>query len=161
MTIRTVDLDFANADQVAQVLRILSVYAMEDGGGNRQISQEIQTRLPQRLNDFPGREVLVALDGDESIGVAICFTGFSTFNAMPILNLHDLAVLPQHRGKGAGSALLQAVTARARERGCCKVTLEVIATNDGAQRLYQRHDFHAPNAGSTYFMEKPLLPADE
>jgi ribosomal protein S18 acetylase RimI-like enzyme len=86
--------------------------------------------------------------------------GFSTFEARPLVNVHDLAVLPEHRGRGVGRALLAGVEQRARARGCCKLTLEVLDTNETARRLYARFGFQDfPLQGDpvpTRFLAKPL-----
>jgi len=74
------------------------------------------------------------------VGLANCFMGFSTFAARPLVNIHDLVVLPGYRGKGIGQALLQAVEQIAKERGCCKLVLEV-RTDNPAERLYRREGF--------------------
>lgn len=163
MNVQITDLDFENQQQVEQFLRVLSTYSQEAGGGNKEISQQTQTNLPQLLQELPNRQVLVAIEQDTAnengtvIGVAVCLGGFSTFKAQPVLNVHDLAVLPDRRGQGVGSKLLAAAEARARELGCCKMTLEVISTNENAHRLYNRQGFDAPTPNApTFFLEKPL-----
>ncbi|MFQ5634914.1 MAG: GNAT family N-acetyltransferase, partial [Gammaproteobacteria bacterium] len=94
------------------------------------------------------------------VGAAVCFFGYSTFKARPLRNIHDLAVLPGQRGRGIGKALLAAVEARARDGGCCKLTLEVLDDNLGARRLYASLGFGdgGPGTGetTTLFMQKPL-----
>ncbi|NLV74484.1 MAG: GNAT family acetyltransferase [Chloroflexi bacterium] len=52
--------------------------------------------------------------------------------------LHHLAVSPELRNQGIGSALLEAVETRLRAYGCLKVNLMVHAYNTDAQRLYER-----------------------
>jgi ribosomal protein S18 acetylase RimI-like enzyme len=49
-----------------------------------------------------------------------------------------LAVLPQWRGQGIGSALLDAVEARLRELSVEDMVISVVTTNDDAMRLYRR-----------------------
>jgi len=73
----------------------------------------------------------------------------------PIVNIHDLAVLPEQRGRGAGRALLREVERRARERGCARITLEAHDTNQGAKRLYRSFGF-GPWDPPTLFVTKPL-----
>src|SRR5688572_14329373 len=90
-----------------------------------------------------------ALADEEPVGVAVCFFGFSTFNARPLLNIHDLAVLPQYRGLGAGRALLQAAEEHARREGCCKLTLEVQEDNTRARALYRRFGFADSAVGAS------------
>jgi ribosomal protein S18 acetylase RimI-like enzyme len=67
--------------------------------------------------------------------------GASTFHARPLLNIHDLAVMPEWRGHGVGTALLGAIEGRALQRSCCKVTLEVQDDNQRARALYERCGF--------------------
>jgi ribosomal protein S18 acetylase RimI-like enzyme len=52
-----------------------------------------------------------------------------------------IAVVPSARGKGVGSALLDALLGQARAAGFAAVSLSVDPTNDGAIGLYQRHGF--------------------
>jgi ribosomal protein S18 acetylase RimI-like enzyme len=52
-----------------------------------------------------------------------------------------IAVVPSARGKGVGSALLDALLARARGEGFAAVSLSVDRNNAGAIGLYQRHGF--------------------
>ena len=72
-----------------------------------------------------------------------------------MINIHDLAVLPGQRDRGVGRHLLDDVERLARERGCCKVTLEVHDSNDGAKRLYERVGF-GPFEAPTLFVTKSL-----
>ena len=95
-----------------------------------------------------------------AVGIAVCFVGFSTFRARRLLNLHDLAVVPEARGRGVGRRLLAAVEARARELSCCKLTLEVKEGNARARSLYASAGFgdFAPGREQTrtLFLEKVL-----
>jgi ribosomal protein S18 acetylase RimI-like enzyme len=72
-------------------------------------------------------------------------------------------VLPEFRRLGVGRALLEAAEARARNLGCCKLTLEVREDNEGARSLYESAGFgdFAPGADPTptFFLEKRLEPA--
>lgn len=49
-----------------------------------------------------------------------------------------LAVHPDWRGQGVGSALLDAVEARLRELNVQYMVISVVTTNDDAMRLYSR-----------------------
>ena len=73
--------------------------------------------------------------------MAVCFRGFSTFNAAPLINIHDLIVIQEFRGKGLGRQLLEEVENISREEHCCKITLEVRSDNHVAQALYRAEGF--------------------
>lgn len=55
--------------------------------------------------------------------------------------LQNLAVLPAYRRHGVAQAILAALFAEARERGCESVFLEVAAGNEAAQTLYRKNGF--------------------
>jgi ribosomal protein S18 acetylase RimI-like enzyme len=142
------------------LIEILDSYARETVGGGRPLRSEVRARLIPRLQEQSNAHVWMAFTPHRAVGVAICFQGFSTFAARPLLNLHDLAVLPDHRGQGVGTALLQAVEAGAEELGCCKITLEVQENNVRARELYVRVGFgdFAPGDedSPTFLLEKKL-----
>jgi len=50
--------------------------------------------------------------------------------------LHDIIVDPEHRGRGAGRLLLEAVLAQLRSRGAPRVVLSTAERNEPAQRLF-------------------------
>jgi len=54
------------------------------------------------------------------------------------LYVFDIVVDESARGRGYGTAALELVEERARERGATGVSLSVFAHNTGAQRLYER-----------------------
>jgi len=57
--------------------------------------------------------------------------------------LQFLAVDEAHRGKGVGSALIDAMEARGREGGADRFVIDVSGRNPDAQRLYERQGFEA------------------
>jgi ribosomal protein S18 acetylase RimI-like enzyme len=158
VTIREADLTSA-ADGDA-IVEILNSYASDPIGGGQSLSDDVRARIPPGLRDHPTATVFLAFVDEHAVGVAVCFWGFSTFQGRPLLNVHDLAVVPDYRGRGIGRALLKAVEAAAMQRGCCKITLEVQDANVGARRLYERFgftDFVIANS-ATRFLSKPLRP---
>ncbi len=140
---------------------LIDAYARDPMGGGAALPADVRARLGADLRERVARgtaAVLLAWREREAVGVAVCFVGYSTFRASPLLNLHDLAVLPSARGGGVGRALLAAVEARARALGCCKVSLEVREDNARARRLYAHAGFvdSAPTGARTrtLFLEK-------
>jgi GNAT superfamily N-acetyltransferase len=141
MTVEIVEADLARADHQRNVVELTNAYARDAMGGGRPLTADASERLIAGLLAQPTTLILLAHVDGEAVGIATCFGGFSTFAARPLLNIHDLAVLPAHRGHGVGRALLDAVTLKARERGCCKVTLEVLERNERARLVYERAGF--------------------
>ena len=146
--------DLADARDAESIVMLVNAYAMEPTGGSQPLPSDVRERLVPSLRSVPRALVLLAFDGDAAIGIAVCFLGFSTFRAQPLLNIHDLAVLPEYRRKGVARALLQAAEDHARRQGCCRLTLEVLESNSGAQALYYRFGFDASTR--TRFLVKPL-----
>lgn len=89
----------------------------------------------------------LALDRGRIVGHAICEReeGRSPTWEWPrsFLAIVDVVVLPEARGKGIGTRLLEAIEADARERGVDAVDLMVAAPNEQARGFYERHGFRA------------------
>ena len=152
--------DYADAADAARVVALLDSYARDPMGGGKPLSDDVRERLVPGLAAHPGAFSLLAFAGDEALGLANCITGFSTFAARPLVNIHDMAVLPEARGRGVGRALMLAVEAEARTRGACKITLEVLSGNHTAKGLYAALGYGDyaldPQAGTALFWEKKL-----
>lgn len=152
--------DFADPADAAALVEVLDAYARDPMGGAAPLPADVCERLVPAMAEVPGAFALLArLDG-EPVGLATCFMGFSTFAARPLVNIHDVSVIPGHRGKGIARALFVAVEDEARRRGACKVTLEVLSGNHRAKELYASlgyGDFQLdPEAGTALFWQKRL-----
>jgi GNAT superfamily N-acetyltransferase len=160
MSIRIVEADLSLAEHQEAVLAMVDAYSRDAMGNGKPLDQDVRTRLIPGLRRHPTTLIFLAFDGVQPIGAAVCFIGFSSFAAKPIINIHDFVVLPASRGKGIGRRLLEAVEAKARELGCCKLTLEVMDKNHQAIRMYQASGFERyslqEEAGVAIFMSKPL-----
>ena len=159
-TCRIREADLADAGDARAVVEVLDSYASDPRGGGVPLTADVRSRLVPMLRAHPTTLVLLAFCGDEPVGLSIGFWGISSFRSLPLLNIHDLAVVPAWRGKGVGRALLAAAEERARERGCCKLTLEVQDDNAPARILYERFGFQDltfGNSGPTRFLNKMLV----
>jgi len=86
----------------------------------------------------PRAEVaLVEEDGGEISAFALYFHNYSTFLCKPGLYLEDLFVLPEHRRKGYGSALLRHLAKVALARGCGRFEWSVLEWNEPAIAFYR------------------------
>ena len=157
-----IDVRDANLDDpadAAAIVDLVSSYASDPFGGGVPLAPDVRTRLVPGLRVHPTTLVLLAFVEKRPVGVAVCFFGYSTFQARPLLNVHDLAVLPEARRRGVGRALLAAAEERARARGCGKLTLEVLDGNQRARALYTScgfADVAVGDSASTRFLSKFL-----
>jgi ribosomal protein S18 acetylase RimI-like enzyme len=156
----TIDLaDYADPRDAADVVALLDAYARDPMGGGEPLGNDVKARLPGDLAANPHAFSLLARLDDHAVGLANCFIGYSTFAAAPLVNIHDLAVLPGHRGAGIGKALMTAIEAEALKRGACKITLEVLSGNP-ARHLYERQGYGDyqldPATGHALFWQKRL-----
>ena len=85
----------------------------------------------------PYAEVILAEEDGAAVGFALFFHNYSTFLAKPGIYLEDLFVLPEHRGKGYGRALLCRLAALAVERDCGRLEWSVLNWNTPAIDFYK------------------------
>ena len=152
--------DYANPVHAAALVDLLDTYARDPMGGGHALTAFVRTHLVAALAARAQAFSVLAFEGDLPVGLVNCIEGFSTFACLPLINVHDVAVLASHRGLGVGEKMLRLVQEIAQERGACKLTLEVLPGNGGAIRLYQRMGFAGyeldPAMGQAQFMQKWL-----
>jgi ribosomal protein S18 acetylase RimI-like enzyme len=110
-------------------------------GGGEALSQDVLAQLPAELARRPHAFSVLAFVNGEAAGLVNCFEGFSTFAGKPLVNVHDVSVVDSFRGLGLSQKMLLKVEDIARERGCCKITLEVLEGNPVAQGSYRKFGF--------------------
>ena len=144
----------------AGIVDVLNSYASDPMGGGIPLGNHTRQSLVDSLRQRDWVVTLLALKEGRPVGLLIAMEGFSTFAAKPLMNIHDVAVLPDTRGMGVGQKLFTEIEQVARERGCCKLTLEVLSGNERARRLYAHLGFKPyvldPESGEAQFWEKPL-----
>lgn len=150
--------DLFQPEHQATILNLLNAYSMDPNGDGKPLSDTAKQDLIPGLQQHPTTLVFLAYCSDEPVGLAICFLGFSTFAARPLVNIHDLFVLPSYRGAGIGPLLLAEIERHARKIGCCKLTLEVQENNHRARHIYAAAGFsrmlYVPEAGPSLFSTK-------
>ena len=158
--IRIIEADLSLPAHQEAVLAMVDAYSGDAMGDGKPLDPDVRAQLIPGLRKHPTTLIFLAFDGDQPIGAAVCFIGFSTFVAKPLINIHDFVVLPTSRGKGIGRQLLEAVETKAKQLGCCKLTLEVMDKNHQAVRMYLAAGFVRyalqEEAGAAIFMSKPL-----
>jgi len=160
MEISVVPVNFENDAHGEAVVRILNAYATDIMGGGKPLPDTVKENLIPTLKKRSDAVILLAFVDGNAAGLMNCFEGFSTFKCKPLMNIHDVAVLPEYRGLGLSQKMLSSIETISRDRGCCKLTLEVLEGNRVAQSAYIKFGFSSyeldPEAGKALFWEKDL-----
>lgn len=160
MSLQVVSLNLEDAAHAAALLDLLEHYAQDPMGGGQGLKPEVKATLVDGLKGVAHFHGGLAWLDDRPVGLINCFAGFSTFVAKPLLNIHDIVVHRECRAQGIGQALLAWAEDKARELGCCKLTLEVLSNNARAMASYERAGFAPyvldPAAGQALFLQKYL-----
>lgn len=98
----------------------------------------------RRLIGEPHTEYLLGTpaEGEPAAGVAVLRYRHGLWRDGEDAWLEDLYVSDEARGSGLGRALCEGAVARARERGCVRIELDVDDDNDRARALYESVGFH-------------------
>lgn len=126
----------ATRDDVPMILAFIRALAEFEN-----LTHEV-TATEERLDEelfgaAPRAEVLFACEHGTPVGFALFFHNFSTFLSRTGLYVEDLFILPQHRGKGYGRALMLQIAKVARERGCGRFEWTVLDWNQPAIDFYR------------------------
>lgn len=152
--------DYTDPADAAAIVMLLDAYASDPAGGGEPLSDFAKANLVRELAARPQAFSVLAFDGDAPVGLVNCIEGFSTFKCKPLVNVHDVAVLASHRGRGIAEQMLALAETVARERGAVKMTLEVLSGNVPAVKLYTRIGYAGyqldPAMGTANFMQKWL-----
>ena len=127
----------ADAEVIHQFIVGLAVYEREpDAVEATPASLRTQLESPR-----PPFECLIAEFGTEArstpIGFALFYPSYSTWKGRPGIYLEDLFVLPEHRGTGAGKALLSALAEITVERDYGRLEWQVLDWNEPSIRFYE------------------------
>ena len=136
-----VQADYSNPVHAQAVRDVLNHYAKDPMGGGEALSAQVLEALPAELAKRAHAFSVLAFVDDVAAGLVNCFEGFSTFAGKPLVNVHDVSVVDTFRGLGLSHKMLAKVEDIARERGCCKITLEVLEGNPVAQGAYRKFGF--------------------
>jgi ribosomal protein S18 acetylase RimI-like enzyme len=152
--------DYGQPSDAAAVVTLLDAYASDPAGGGEPLSDFVRANLVRELSARPQAYSVLAFDGDQPVGLVNCIEGFSSFKCKPLVNVHDVAVLASHRGRGVAEAMLAEAERIAAARGAVKMTLEVLSGNAPAVKLYRRMGYEGyqldPAMGTAQFMQKWL-----
>lgn len=124
-----------DACHVAQVAALEAV-CFRDPWSERSVASELTNPLSCWL---------VAVDGETVLG----YIGSQT--VLDESDVMNVAIHPDHRRKGIAQALVTALADALRERGSCKLTLEVRSSNASAISLYEKLEFRQIGLRKNYY----------
>ena len=150
-----VQVDLENDKHCSQLLKLMDDYMNDEMGMGEPMPEKLGPKIIEGLKKHSAYiGFFVQIDGNYA-ALANCNLNFSTWKAMPLLNIHDIIVSADFRKQGVGQFLLDKIAAYASEKGFCRINLEVRQDNLKAQNLYKKVGFdecQPPN----YFWEKKL-----
>lgn len=157
--IRLIESSYTRDGHGEILIDLLNAYASELREGDS-LSEFARRNLIEELKKRPGIHAVLAFADGQPAGFAISIEGFSTFACKPLLNIHDVFVVPALRGRGLSRLLLAKSEEIARRLGCCKLTLEVLERNTPALSLYETSGYTGyeldPKLGRAVFLQKKL-----
>ena len=160
MNITILKADFSSKKQRDEITLLLNSYAKDPMGGGKPLEKYVIENIANELSRIPHAFSVIAYVNDKAAGLINCFELFSTFSCKPLINIHDVIVLEEYRGRRLSHEMLKKVEDIANEKGCCKLTLEVLSNNNIAKSSYKKFGFSAyelnPAAGQAFFWEKQL-----
>jgi GNAT superfamily N-acetyltransferase len=104
-------------------------------------SKSLKDAIAEMLVNDRWGMFFVARDEGQVIAVAAIAYAWTLEHGGKSAWLDELYVIPERRGKGIGTALLQEVVKELQNQGCKAIDLEVEREHRRAERLYQREEF--------------------
>jgi ribosomal protein S18 acetylase RimI-like enzyme len=160
MNIKVVKADYFSEQHKTEIPMLLGEYACDPMGGGTALSVDVKANIVEELSNIPHAFSIIAYVDNQPAGLVNCFDAFSTFECQPIVNIHDLVVLSEYRGRGVSTKMLEKVEEIARSKNCCKITLEVLSNNQVAKSAYRKFGFSDyeldPEAGTAMFWQKRI-----
>ena len=141
MELSILNVDLQNPIHCNQVIKLLNDYMKDPMGNNRPMPKELASQIIAGLKQHSGFLGFFVLADELFAGLANCNINFSTFQAKPLINIHDFIVAPEYRNVGVGHFLLSGIINYAFKNGYCRVNLEVREDNITAKSLYKKMGF--------------------
>jgi len=150
--------DYLNIQHAQDISYLLNCYAEDPMGGGAPLSEKVKANLAKELSKVPHALSVICYVDDKPAGLINCFEAFSTFKCQPLINIHDIVVVSEFRGLGVSQKMLAKIEEVAKEKGCCKITLEVLEGNEIARNSYIKFGFDGyeldPKMGKALFWQK-------
>ncbi len=150
------DIRPATADDAALILRFIRELAIYEKAESAVQTDEAGIRDSLFGAGANARALVCERDGTP-IGYAVYFYNYSTWLGRKGIYLEDLYISPEHRGHGAGKALLQHIARLAVEQGCGRFEWSVLDWNTPAIEFYTAAGARPQDEWTVYRMEGEAL----
>jgi len=126
----------ATAEDAALILRFIIELAIYEEAEIEVIATESDIKHSLFGSDSTTSAIICNID-NKPVGYAVYFFNYSTWLGKHGLYLEDLYVSPEHRGTGAGKALLKHLAKIAVSKNCGRFEWSVLDWNEPAIQFYQ------------------------
>ena len=123
----------ADAALILRFVRELAIYEKAE----HEVLATEESITTTIFGENTGVDALICEDAGGAIGFAVYFYNYSTWLGKPGLFLEDLYVSPEHRGLGAGKALLRHLAKIAVARDCGRFEWNVLDWNEPSIKFYE------------------------
>ncbi len=135
----------AEKNDIPSIMKLLIQVNMVHHEGRPDLFKGPTTKYTEaELSDLLENEatpIFVCADDKQVLGHGFCIfqhSGGRLMEEHDTLYIDDICVDENHRGKGIGKALFEAIVSFAKSKGCYNVTLNVWSCNPGAMEFYER-----------------------
>jgi len=126
----------AKTEDAALILKFVVDLAVYEKAEDEVVATVADIESSIFSDKFNTNAVICELDGNP-IGFAVYFFNYSTWQGKHGLYLEDLYVSPEHRGTGAGKALLKHLAKVAVDNDCGRFEWSVLDWNEPAIQFYK------------------------
>ena len=151
------DVTFRQAGREDTPLILKFIRALADYEKMADLVVADEATLEEWIFDKGKAEVIFALAQGQEVGFALFFHNFSTFLGRAGLYLEDLFVLPEHRGRGYGKALLTELARIAVERQCGRLEWWCLDWNRSSIDFYRSMGAQAMDEWTVYRIDGDTL----
>jgi len=148
----------ATPEDVPLIIRFIRELADYEKALHEAIATEEQL-LDALFCENPRVESVICNVNGTPVGFALYFYSFSTWLGQHGLFLEDLYVTPDHRGAGAGKALLKYLARKAVDEGCGRFEWNVLDWNRPAIDFYEAFGAQPQNEWVGYRLTGSALSA--
>ncbi len=131
-----VEIRKANVNDSALILGLITELARYEKAESEVIATESDIRS-SLFSSSSTTSALICTLNSEPIGYAVYFFNYSTWLGKHGLYLEDLYISPDHRGAGAGTAVLKHLAKIALSNNCGRFEWSVLDWNEPAIKFYQ------------------------